>query len=58
MISVIICSADNGRIEKVKANIAATIGVPYEILVITNAKELGHVRAAEKLKGRSGLTSG
>lgn len=43
MISVIICSADNGRIEKVKANIAATIGVPYEILVITNAKELGGI---------------
>ncbi|HEU4555751.1 MAG TPA: glycosyltransferase [Chitinophaga sp.] len=44
MISVIVCSADNSRIEKLKANIAATIGVAvYEILAITNAKELGGI---------------
>ena len=37
MISVIICSADAGELEKVKENIAATIGVPYEIISSDNS---------------------
>ena len=41
MISVVICSANSARTIKVRENIAATIGVAHEIIVISNAKELG-----------------
>lgn len=41
MISVVICSANSARVAKATENIAATIGVAYEIIVISNAKELG-----------------
>jgi GT2 family glycosyltransferase len=38
MISIIICSRNRDISEQLKSNIAATIGVPYEIIVIDNSK--------------------
>lgn len=43
MISVIICSANQGRIASIRQNVAATIGVEHELVIITNAKELGGI---------------
>src|ERR1044072_1025199 len=43
MISVIICSANERRIEKIRENVAATIGVEHELVIITNAKEIGGI---------------
>jgi glycosyltransferase involved in cell wall biosynthesis len=43
MISVIICSANRERLEKVRENIAATIGVEHELVIITNAREIGGI---------------
>jgi glycosyltransferase involved in cell wall biosynthesis len=37
MISVIICSADKDLLKQVSENIAATIGVPYEIIAFDNS---------------------
>jgi len=37
MISIIICSADAAKLEKVKKNIAASIGLTYEIIAIDNS---------------------
>ena len=45
MISVIICSVNPARAEAVTKNIAATIGVPHEVIIINNAKELGGMGA-------------
>lgn len=38
MISIIICSADQGMLAEVSANIDKTIGVPYEIISFDNSK--------------------
>ncbi len=38
MISIIICSRDADYLRKVSENVAATIGVPYEIQAIDNSK--------------------
>ncbi|CAA9282596.1 MAG: hypothetical protein AVDCRST_MAG56-4896 [uncultured Cytophagales bacterium] len=38
MISIIICSRDASYLRKVSENVAATIGVPYELQVIDNSK--------------------
>ena len=43
MISVIICSANQGRIANIRQNVAATIGVEHELVIMTNAKELGGI---------------
>lgn len=45
MISVVICSVTPARAEAVTKNIAATIGVPHEVIIINNAKELGGMGA-------------
>jgi hypothetical protein len=36
MLSIIICSVNAGLLQKVSDNIAATIGIPYELLVANN----------------------
>jgi glycosyltransferase involved in cell wall biosynthesis len=46
MISVIICSVDETYQAQVRENIANTIGVPYEVIIISNALELGGMCAA------------
>jgi hypothetical protein len=43
MISVIICSANESRIKKIRESVAATIGVEHELVIITNAKEIGGI---------------
>jgi hypothetical protein len=45
MISIIICSVTPSRVEAVTKNIASTIGVPHEVIIINNAKELGGMGA-------------
>lgn len=37
MLSIIICSRDSGLFQKATANVADTIGVPYEIIRVDNA---------------------
>ncbi|GAA4304438.1 glycosyltransferase [Compostibacter hankyongensis] len=39
MISVIICSIDDGLLQAVSANIGQTIGVPFELVVIRNREK-------------------
>ncbi|MEO6731324.1 MAG: glycosyltransferase [Ferruginibacter sp.] len=39
MISVIVCSADAGRLAKFRLNVEATIGTPYEVLAFDNRNE-------------------
>lgn len=43
MISVIICSANESRMQKIRENVAATIGVEHELVMVTNAKEIGGI---------------
>lgn len=38
MISIIICSRDAAALSAVSQNVAATIGIPYEIVVVDNSK--------------------
>jgi hypothetical protein len=53
MISVIICSAYADRLEKVKQSIAATIGVPYELITTDNAVEKIGIRRAYNRSARA-----
>lgn len=55
MISVIICSASAARIEHIRQNVAETIGVEHEIIIITNAKELGGICKAYNTAAESAV---
>ncbi|PUZ23908.1 Glycosyltransferase like family protein [Chitinophaga costaii] len=46
MISVIICSPDSQRAQTISQHVAATIGVPHELLLVPNAAALGGMCAA------------
>jgi len=55
MISIIICSVDSKRLDLLKKNIDRTIGVPYEIIVIENSKNLYGICSAYNEGGKKSI---